>query len=116
MFSMVAMFVCPTSRFHNKYLILEISVFLENGSLVKEKLPFGKHGRAFLFEGTPDYSQIIADEVSGKRIERLPNIQDDRGKALLIASTRADLRDELRDIVKPYLCQGLIMSELEYQP
>ncbi|KAJ5640357.1 uncharacterized protein N7484_008219 [Penicillium longicatenatum] len=96
--------------------ILEISVFLENESLVKEKLPFGKHGRAFLFEGTPDYPKIIADEVSGERIERLPNIQDDRGKALLLASTRADLRDELRDIVRPYLCQGLMMSELEYQP
>ncbi|KAJ5642331.1 hypothetical protein N7490_006331 [Penicillium lividum] len=66
--------------------ILEISVFVENGSLVKEKLPFGKHGRAFLFEGTPDYPQIIADEVSGKRIERLPNIQDDRGEALLIGN------------------------------
>lgn len=47
-------------------------------------MPFGKHERAFLYQGAPDYPQIISEEVSGEKIERLPNIRDDRGKPLLI--------------------------------
>lgn len=54
------------------------------GPLAHDKLPFGKHERAFLYQGAPDYSSIIPMEVSGEKIERLPNIRDDRGQMLLI--------------------------------
>ena len=55
-----------------------------NGLLVGDRVPFGKHERAFLYQGTPDHTRIIREEVSGEKIERLPNIRDDGGQALLI--------------------------------
>lgn len=64
--------------------ILAISVYVGRGPLTHEKLPFGKHERAFLYQGAPDYSIIIPTEVSGEKIERLPNIRDERGQMLLI--------------------------------
>lgn len=96
-------------------------------------MPFGKHQRAFLYQGRPDFASIIPQEVSGENIERLPNIRDERGQTLLIgmipdksievklifehsASANMYQRDQLRSIVKQYLEQGLRMIELEYQP
>ena len=64
--------------------ILAISVYVGQGPLTHEKLPFGKHDRAFLYQGAPDYSIIIPTEVSGEKIERLPNIRDEIGRMLLI--------------------------------
>ena len=53
-------------------------------SVAQDGLPFGKHKRAFLYRGVPDYSNLISLEASGEQIERLPNIHDDRGQMLVM--------------------------------
>lgn len=57
---------------------------MEKDQLVQSRLPFGKHERAFLYQGTPDYRNIISSEASGDLIERLPNIRDKRGETLVM--------------------------------
>lgn len=54
---------------------------------MKNKLPFGKHERAFLHQGIPDYQNIMSMEVSGDQIERLPNIRDEHGRMLVLGET-----------------------------
>lgn len=51
----------------------------------------GKHKRAFLYQGTPDYTRIVQDEVSGENIKRLPDIRDDVGQVLLLSMTLSRL-------------------------
>jgi hypothetical protein len=59
---------------------------VENGQLSREKLQFGKHERAFLYKGIPDYKNTISLEASGEKIERLPNIHDERGQTLVMGN------------------------------
>ncbi|KAF7712893.1 Cell surface metalloreductase [Penicillium ucsense] len=99
----------------DKGYILSISVYVENG-LAYDKTPFGKHERACFYQGVPDYPSIVSLEASGSQIERLPNIRDERGQTLVMASTSNHLRDHLREIVRSHLHQGVTLAELEYQP
>lgn len=46
--------------------------------------PFGKHHRATVYGGTPDYEHIISAEVSGGYIARLPNTHEEKGKLLVM--------------------------------
>ncbi|KAL4889156.1 hypothetical protein BDV59DRAFT_210473 [Aspergillus ambiguus] len=95
--------------------ILHISMYLRSG-LEEEKVPFGRNKRACLYQGLPDYQQIIALEASGEQIKRLSSIQDDRGGLLVLVSTTAEIRDHLRETVRGYLEDRVRLVELEYQP
>ncbi|OJD20228.1 hypothetical protein ACJ73_08441 [Blastomyces percursus] len=96
--------------------IFAISIYVKNGHFIKNELPFGRHERAVLHKGVPDYSNIISSEASGNRIERLPEICDEHGQMLVMASTSNVLRDQLRGIVRGYLHHQVRMQELEFQP
>ncbi|OJD20255.1 hypothetical protein ACJ73_08414 [Blastomyces percursus] len=64
--------------------IFAISIYVKNGHFIKNELPFGRHERAVLHKGVPDYSNIISSEASGHRIERLPEICDEHGQMLVM--------------------------------
>lgn len=102
-----------------------------------DKIPFGEHKRAFLYQGVPDYENIVSLEASGDKIERLPMIRDEHGQMLVMGKTSHPvvlklvtaemitvsivsasdmLRDRLRDIVREYLHRRVKMTELEFQP
>ncbi|KAL4891357.1 hypothetical protein BDV59DRAFT_194324 [Aspergillus ambiguus] len=95
--------------------ILNISMYVRRSLEQKEK-PFGRHKRACLYRGVPDYQHLIALEASGEQIERLSNVQDDQGGLLVMVSTTAEIRDKLRETVRKYLHEGVKLVELEYQP
>ncbi|KAJ5215341.1 uncharacterized protein N7498_001748 [Penicillium cinerascens] len=61
--------------------ILEISFYVNFGRL---KEAFGIHGRAAVFNGDPNYENIVLEEASGKYISRLPNTSQEQGKALVL--------------------------------
>lgn len=56
-----------------------------------DKFPFGKHERAFLYQGVPDYEKIISLEASGDKIGRLPMIRDEQGQMLVMSKTSSVL-------------------------
>ncbi|QMW37012.1 hypothetical protein G4B11_000248 [Aspergillus flavus] len=95
--------------------ILNISIYVSSG-LERNKVPFGQHKRVFLYQGVPDYRNVISLEASGEQIERLPNIRDEQGRTLVMVSTTDKLRDHIRKTVREHLHQGLKFSELEFQP
>ncbi|KAI2825394.1 hypothetical protein CBS147321_1042 [Aspergillus niger] len=99
----------------DKGYILNISIYVKNG-LAHNRIPFGEHERVCLYQGMPDYRGIISLEASGDQIERLPNIRDEQGRTLVMVSTTDELRDHIREIVRGYLHQGVVLSEVEYQP
>lgn len=96
--------------------ILNLSIYMEKDQLVQSRLPFGKHERAFLYQGTPDYRNIISSEASGDLIERLPNIRDKRGETLVMVSVTDGIRDHIREVTREYLHERVNFMELEYQP
>lgn len=59
---------------------------------MKNKLPFGKHERAFLYQGIPDYQNIVSSEASGDQIKRLLNIRDEHGRMLVIGKTSSEFK------------------------
>ncbi|GLA67435.1 hypothetical protein AtubIFM54640_010754 [Aspergillus tubingensis] len=89
-------------------------MFVRRG-LEQKQVPFGEHERACLYQGVPDYQQIIALEASCEEIERLSNIQDDRGRLLVLVSTAAEIRDQLRETVRGYIHEGVKLVEMDYQ-
>ncbi|RDH30835.1 hypothetical protein BDQ94DRAFT_161035 [Aspergillus welwitschiae] len=104
-----------TLQIRRLHLILNISIYVKNG-LAHNRIPFGEHERVCLYQGMPDYRGIISLEASGDQIERLPNIRDEQGRTLVMVSTTDELRDHIREIVRGYLHQGVVLSEVEYQP
>ncbi|KAJ5640294.1 uncharacterized protein N7484_008156 [Penicillium longicatenatum] len=99
----------------DKGYILSISIYVEHG-LAKNKTLLGKHERLCYYQGVPDYRSIVSTEASGSQIERLANIPDEPGRALVMVSANNNVRDHIRQVVKGYLHQGVQFSELEYQP
>ncbi|KAL4926587.1 uncharacterized protein BDV17DRAFT_283182 [Aspergillus undulatus] len=93
--------------------ILHISIYVRNG-LEPNRFPFANHDRVCLYQGQPDYQNIVSLEASGDQIERLPNIQGKQGKTFFFAAD--GVRDHIRKKARGYLHQGMKLSELEYQP
>ncbi|THC89974.1 hypothetical protein EYZ11_010563 [Aspergillus tanneri] len=89
---------------------------LLNNLLKDDIMDEGYHKRACLYQGVPDYQNIISLEASGDQIERLPNIRDEQGRTLVMVSAMDELRDHIQEIVRGHLHQGVNLSELEYQP
>ncbi|KAL4931872.1 ferric reductase family protein [Aspergillus undulatus] len=95
--------------------ILHISIYVRDG-LEPNRFPFGEHDRVCLYQGPPDYQNIVSVEASGDQIERLPNIRDKQGKTLVMVSAADGVRDHIRKTVRRHLHQGMNLFELEYQP
>ncbi|CAG8410965.1 unnamed protein product [Penicillium salamii] len=63
--------------------ILNISIYIEHGILPnRPNLLFGRHDRAFLYGGLPDYDAIISSEASGKVIQGSSVVRDEHGRTL----------------------------------
>lgn len=62
-----------------------MSFYVESRMELDNEKPFGKHHRATVYGGTPDYEQIISAEVSGDYIARLPNTHEEKGKLLVMS-------------------------------
>ncbi|KAJ6119114.1 hypothetical protein N7471_013065 [Penicillium samsonianum] len=69
-----------------------------------------------LYQGLPDYQNIVSLEASGDQIERLPNVRDKQGRTLVMVSAADGVRDHIRKTVRGRLHQGVKLFELEYQP
>ncbi|KAL5335649.1 hypothetical protein BJX70DRAFT_390564 [Aspergillus crustosus] len=96
--------------------ILEMSFYLvSQKKAVNEKL-FGKHHRAVIYNGSPEYEAIMLAEVSGDYIPRVSNTQEERGKVLVMVSATDAVRDDLSEITRKYLHQKVKLHEVEYQP
>ncbi|KAL3439934.1 hypothetical protein BJX65DRAFT_317238 [Aspergillus insuetus] len=95
--------------------ILQISIYVRDG-LEPNRLPFGEHDRVCLYQGLPDYQNIVSLEASGGQIKRLPNVWDKQGRTLVMVSAADAVRDHIRKIVRGHLHQGVKLFELEYQP
>lgn len=65
---------------------------MDKAQLAQSRLPFGEHKRAFLYQGTPGYRDIISQEASGALMERLPNIRDEPGETLVMGKVTALLK------------------------
>ncbi|PGG99692.1 hypothetical protein AJ80_09306 [Polytolypa hystricis UAMH7299] len=96
--------------------ILAISIYLESGDMPTDRMPFGKHERAVICRGLADIPKIVQTEIDGGYIERLPDVQEERGEVLVMASLSNELRDRLRDTVRNHLRDRVRMTELEFQP
>ncbi|PVH70391.1 cell surface metalloreductase [Cadophora sp. DSE1049] len=92
--------------------ILCISIYVDSAGIAK--VPFGR--RATIYPGTADLEGILQDEVTGKYIQKLHAVSEERGKILIMASGSGALRDHLRSLVRPYLEDGVRLQELEFQP
>ncbi|CAG8364277.1 unnamed protein product [Penicillium salamii] len=65
--------------------ILNISIYIEHGLFQnRPNLLFGRHDRAFLHQGVPNYETIISSEVSGKGIQGSSTVRDKHGRALVM--------------------------------
>ncbi|KAJ5216812.1 hypothetical protein N7468_009820 [Penicillium chermesinum] len=60
---------------------------------VKHGKPFGHHRRATVFNGTPHYENIIAEEASGRKVRRLANTHEVRGDVLVLEDEKVGLDD-----------------------
>ncbi|KAJ5737271.1 uncharacterized protein N7483_002503 [Penicillium malachiteum] len=92
------------------WITATISIYVGEGAKLRD-IPFGRHERAFLYQGVPDYSSIISGEVSGENIDKTSRIRDTQGKLLIMGQ----VRDRLRNIIRGHLDQDIRMAELEYQ-
>ncbi|KAL4755931.1 ferric reductase family protein [Aspergillus foveolatus] len=110
--------------------ILHISIYVRDG-LEPNRFPFGEHDRVCLYQGPPDYQNIVSIEASGDQIERLSNIRDKQGKTLVmgecpnalmdyalkfLSSVRSRRSAGSHKTVREHLHQGMNLVELEYQP
>ncbi|EDN08845.1 predicted protein [Histoplasma mississippiense (nom. inval.)] len=64
--------------------ILTISIYVESGQITGDRMPFGGHERAFVYGGSADLQDILQTEVSGERIKRLTDVQEERGDVLVM--------------------------------
>ncbi|KAJ5646729.1 hypothetical protein N7490_003101 [Penicillium lividum] len=111
--------------------ILEMSFYVASNEMIEHGKPFGQHRRATVFNGTPDYEKIIAQEASGRNIKRLANTHEDRGEVLVLGtsffsdrktyayslvSASPEVRDHSRGVVLKHLEERVRLHETEFQP
>ncbi|KAK8038371.1 cell surface metalloreductase [Apiospora phragmitis] len=110
--------------------ILCISIYHASGSQTQE---YGKHARATLLPGVPQWEEILQSEIQGdflmpeiERIlhgkadddffRRLQKFEREKGRVLVIVSAKCEVRDELRCLVRQYILDRVQLQELDYQP
>ena len=49
-----------------------------------DELSFGNHKRAVVYKGAANLREIVQAEMSGQYIERIPNVQEERGDTLVM--------------------------------
>ncbi|KAJ5917586.1 hypothetical protein N7466_011140 [Penicillium verhagenii] len=100
-----------------------MSFYVGSDQIIEHGKPFGQHHRATVFNGSPDYAEIISIEVSGRNIKRVENTHEERGKVLmmgtfLISPDRIDadgvlvsaspgVRDQLKKLAHRHLEQKI---------
>ncbi|KAJ0418424.1 hypothetical protein BJY00DRAFT_302816 [Aspergillus carlsbadensis] len=82
--------------------ILQILIYVRDG-LEPNQLPFSKHDRVCLYQGLPDYQNIISLKASGGQIKRLPNVWDKQGRTLVMVSAADGVQDYIQKIVQGHL-------------
>lgn len=108
-----------------------MSFYVASNEMIEHGKPFGQHRRATVFNGTPDYEKIIAQEASGRNIKRLANTHEDRGEVLVLGtsffsdcktyayslvSASPEVRDLSRGVVLKHLEERVRLHETEFQP
>jgi hypothetical protein len=109
-----------------------MSFYVEYSSIAGNGRPFGEHRRAIIYNGVPDYDNIISAEASGEHIDRVSNTQEEIGKLLVMSelfrwfllhlmltgsvSAKDELRDHLTLIVRKYVDKGVEFRKVEFQP
>jgi hypothetical protein len=109
-----------------------MSFYVEYNSIAGKERPFGEHRRAIIYNGVPDYDNIIPAEASGEHINRVSNAQEEIGKLLVMGelfagsscilclrdqvSAKDELQDHLTAIVRKYVDQGVSFRKVEFQP
>ncbi|KXX74511.1 Ferric reductase transmembrane component 3 [Madurella mycetomatis] len=92
--------------------ILRISVYVESRS--EDKSPFSE--RAVVLGGTPKLQEIFKSERAGDNIKRVQQEVVKREDILVLVSGTKNLKDELHKVTQGYMHDGVVLSELEYQP
>ena len=69
----------------NHSQILTISIYLKSAKIVGNKMPFGDHKHAIVYNGPANFEKILQAEVSGKYIRQLSNIQEECGDLLVMS-------------------------------
>ncbi|KAL2047619.1 hypothetical protein N7G274_000661 [Stereocaulon virgatum] len=87
--------------------MLQVWLFFRDGRLDPSPQHAGKHQRALYHNGAIDLPHFLQDQVG-------PRSEKDRGKILVTVSANEQIRDELRNLIQPYL--GVRLLELDYQP
>lgn len=108
-----------------------MSFYVASNQMIEHGKPFGQHRRATVFNGKPDYDEIISEEASGRKIKRLANTHEDRGEVLVMGksftsnrktgayffvSASPEVRDHSREVVRKHLEQRVRLHETEFQP
>lgn len=57
---------------------------MESGEIPADRVPFGGHKRAIICKGSADIQSILQAEIAGECIERLPDVQEERGEVLVM--------------------------------
>ncbi len=106
--------------------MLQVWLFFKYGRLAPSPQFAGEHRRALYHNGVVDLRRLVQDQVG-------PRSEKDRGNVLVTGksaeplgeslkltintvSANEQIRDELRDLIQPYLDQGVRLLELDYQP
>ncbi|KAA8642580.1 hypothetical protein EYZ11_006947 [Aspergillus tanneri] len=73
-----------TSGKRRRQHVLEMSFYLQSKEDKKNEKLFGKHNRATVHRGMPNYEEIISAEVSGDHIAKLSSTREERGEMLIM--------------------------------
>ncbi|KAJ5215250.1 uncharacterized protein N7498_001657 [Penicillium cinerascens] len=93
-----------------------MSFYVSSNQMIEYSKPFSQHHRATVFNGKPQYNEIISEEASGRNIKRLANTHEARGEVLVMVSASHKVRDLSRKIVCKHLEQRVRLYETEFQP
>ncbi|KAL9132042.1 MAG: hypothetical protein Q9217_000170 [Psora testacea] len=88
--------------------IFRIEVYYNSGSLARDPMTVGKHGRLTYKKGTMDLSNLLDDQL-------IPQEADGKETMLVTVSANEQVRDELRNLVHSRLDTTKLL-ELDYQP
>ncbi|KAK7985501.1 hypothetical protein PG996_005258 [Apiospora saccharicola] len=133
-----------TRRIHLVWLVNNLELVAAAGDLLNDALSddtigdgyvqqYGKHARATLFPGLPQWEDILKSEIQGDFLmpeiekvldgkadedffRRLQRFERERGKILVLISGNCEVQDELCSLTRKYMFDGVQLQELDYQP
>jgi hypothetical protein len=109
-----------------------MSFYVKSRMKMKNEKSFEEHNRTVIYNGTPNYDEIILLKIFDDDIARLSNTHGECDELLVMSKFLDDftsysilsvlvsmsdkLRDHLRKIVRNYLHQRARMFEMKFQP